>query len=201
MTIPAGSDQPLDLFGRVSIADDGARNAYDYYPTPSWMTRSLLYHYPAIKGAVVLEPCAGDGAITRVLLDHGCIVGENDIDPRHERESTADATSALFWRSLPFRPEWVITNPPFAVAFPILQHAYEHAETGVAFLLRKTFLEPTDERGPWLQAHPPTRLVCLPRYSFRGTGSDSVSCDWMIWEKRIPVSPIVIDYLADRRGR
>ncbi len=191
----------FDLFGSVSIADTGERNAYDYYPTPAEFTRSLLHFHPAIAGAIVLEPCAGAGAITRVLLEHGCGVSENDIDPRHSRPMVMDATEAAFWRSI--RTEWVVTNPPFNVAFQILQHAIKHADKGVALLLRKTFLEPTEERGPWLAANPPTRIIGMPRYSFRGTGSDSVSCDWMIWEKEPDRSlpPIVIDHVADRRLR
>lgn len=190
-----------NLFGDVSVADTGVRNAFDYYPTPSWMTRSLLHFHPVIAGAIVLEPCAGAGAITRVLLEHGCGVSENDIDPRHGRSMVMDAAAPAFWRSI--RTEWVITNPPFTAAFDILTRAVERADHGVALLLRKTFLEPTDDRGAWLQANPPTRIIGMPRYSFRGTGSDSVSCDWMIWERRPNRSlpPIVIDYVAERRTR
>lgn len=192
-----------DLFGDVSIADTGVRSAYDYYPTPAWMTRSLLYHHPDIAGAAVLEPCAGGNAITAVLREASCEVFTADIDPRHAGlDRYADMTVESAWCDYG-GIEWVVTNPPFNVAFDILRHALEHANTGVALLLRKTFLEPTDERGPWLQAHPPTRIIGLPRYSFRGVGSDSVSCDWMIWEKRPDRSllPIVIDYVAERRTR
>lgn len=192
----------VDLFGRPSFEDTGERNGFDYYPTPAWMTRSLLHYQPGISGRVVLEPCAGDGAISRVLAQVSCTVLENDIDPRHGHDWRYDATTGDLWQNI--EVPWVITNPPFNVALAVLSRAYEHATVGVAFLLRKTFLEPTDDRGPWLSSHPPTRIIGLPRYSFRGTGSDSVSCDWMIWEKR-PSShgenlpPIVIDYVAERR--
>jgi hypothetical protein len=194
----------FDLFGDVAVVDDGARNAYDYYPTPAWMTRSLLHHHPAIAGATVLEPCAGGDAISTVLRAAGCSVATNDIDRRHPSITHFDATALRYWLDLPADAfEWVITNPPFAEAMPILQGAFQAARIGVAFLLRKTFLEPTDERGPWLQAHPPTRVIGQPRYSFRGTGSDSVSCDWMIWERRPDRSlpPFVIDHVAERRTR
>lgn len=190
-----------DLFGRVSLADDGERNAFDFYPTPAFMTRSLLHHHPGIAGSIVLEPCAGGGAIADVLRrEFRCGVSEWDLDPRHG-QPIGDATSPAFWRSI--LCDFVVTNPPFNVALPILQHALEHASVGVAFLLRKTFLEPTEDRGPWLMAHPPTRIIGMPRYSFRGTGSDSVSCDWMIWEKQrtVGLPAIVIDHVAERRVR
>jgi hypothetical protein len=190
-----------DLFGGVSIEDTGERNAFDYYPTPAWMTRSLLHFHPSIAGAVVLEPCSGDGAIVRVLeQDGGCAVLTNDIDTRHPAQTHHDATSAAYWSSLPY-VEWVVTNPPFNVAFAVLQQAQKVARVGVALLLRKTFLEPTDERGPWLAEHPPDRLIGQPRYSFRGKGSDSVSCDWCLWLRHPGTwyDPIVIDHVAERR--
>lgn len=192
-----------DLFGGVSVVDTGDRSAFDYYPTPSWMTRSLLAAHPSIAGATVLEPCSGDGAIVRVLEDEaGCTVLTNDIDPRHPAQTGHDATNPAYWAGLPY-VEWVITNPPFNVAFPVLQHAVKAAHVGVALLLRKTFLEPTDERGPWLAEHPPARLIGQPRYSFRGKGSDSVSCDWYLWLRHPGTwyEPFVIDHAAERRIR
>lgn len=191
-----------DLFGDVSIIDTGERSDFDYYPTPGFMTRSLLHFHPAIGGSKVLEPCSGGDAITHVLRAANCEVVTNDFDPRHPAMTHADATTAAYWVTAP-RVDWVITNPPFNLAIDILRHALEHADLGVAFLLRKTFLEPTDDRGPWLQAHPPTRAIGQPRYSFRGSGSDSVSCDWCIWERRPDRSlpPFVIDHVAERRTR
>lgn len=193
----------LDLFGRPSQADTGDRNAFDYYATPAWMTRALLFHHPIRSSGphvpYVLEPAAGDGAITRVLEAQGCLVDENDLDPRHQRLYRFDACDVHLWQ---FRQwDWVISNLPFNIAFPIVQHAVAHAAIGCAFLLRKTFLEPTEDRGPWLQAHPPSRQIGMPRYSFRGTGSDSVSCDWFVWEKEpdLRLPPIVIDHDAESR--
>jgi len=204
----------VDLFNRPTTADDGARNANDYYETAPWMTASLLHHHP-ITGRI-LEPCAGDGAIARVLVEAGCDVLTNDIDSRHRPALNYDATQGELW-SDPFTRgvDWVITNPPFNIAFPILEQAWLLARVGVAFLLRKTFLEPTDTykrrgvvvpgRGGWLSVHPPTRIIGLPRHRFRGKGNDSVSCDWMIWEKQprlhLPnaLPPIVVDHLAKTR--
>lgn len=191
-----------DLFGGVSTLDTGERSAYDYYPTPAWMTRSLLHFHPAISGATVLEPCSGGNAIVDVLEAARCVVFTNDIDRRHRQAMTHwNAESAEYWDVWAPAVDWVITNPPFTVALPILQGAVRHARVGVAFLLRKTFLEPTEARGLFLWTHPPTRLIGQPRYSFRGTGSDSVSCDWYVWERRPDRSlpPFVIDHAAEQR--
>lgn len=196
-----------DLFGNRSTLDDGDRSDFDFYPTPGWMTRSLVHHMPAIYSASVLECASGDDAITEVLRDEfSChVIITNDIDKRHKAQMHFDATDELLWKCLYNAgdgPEWVITNPPFNVAFKMLQHAVAHATIGVAFLLRKTFLKPTEERGEWLAAHPPTRIIGLPRHKFRAgsDSSDSVSCDWMIWERHPEYQPISIDVHAKDRG-
>jgi hypothetical protein len=170
-----------DLLGRPSKADTGQRNDHDFYETPEWMTAALLAHLPIAPGSTILEPCAGDGAIARVLTAAGHHVLTNDIDERHPGHLHYDATGPLWTVPELDGVDWVISNPPFNVAFPILAQAFERSRVGVAFLLRKTFLEPTKERGPWLEKNPPAMTICLPRHSFRGKGSDSVSTDWFVW--------------------
>lgn len=219
-------DQGLDLFGNVPTNDDGSRSQFDFYETPGFMVRSLTHHHPAIvrsmpaapalsharRAPVILECCSGNDAIAVVLREeHGLVVRTNDIDPRHPAETHEDATKPEYWQrwrgahgerqEMP-AIDWVITNPPFNIALPILQLAFSVAQVGVAFLLRKTFLEPTEDRGPWLSHFPPTREIGLPRYSFRGAGNDSVSCDWMIFEHH-PDRRLgrVIDHLAESRTR
>lgn len=194
----------LDLFDRPSTADTGDRSPLDLYETPAWMIASLLAHHPIDRASVILEPCCGAGSIVRALQASGCRrIITNDLDERHEATRHRDATSLLFWEMETIaHVDWVITNPPFACAMPILEQACLVAKVGVAFLLRKTFLEPTERRGPWLSMHPPTNMIGLPRHSFRGTGSDSVSTDWYIWRKhpeQYVAPPFVIDYVAESR--
>jgi hypothetical protein len=190
-----------NLFGDVSNADDGERSANDFYETPAWMTRSLLHFHSAIRGNSVLECASGNDAITTVLRAYGCIVFTNDIDPRHPAETHHDATNRAYWLTAP-PADWVVSNLPFGVAFDIMPHALLHASKGVAMLLRKSWTEPTEERGQWLHDNPPTRIIGLPRHNFRGSGSgDSVSCDWHLWERGALWlrPPIVIDHVAKAR--
>lgn len=201
-----------DLFGDVSTADTGERSDNDFYETKPWMVRSLLHHYPQIvkPGTWVLECASGRDAIANVLREYPEVqVITNDIDPAHTMaQYHEDATQERAWRGKwPFC-DWVVSNCPFNIAHEILPHALNHSRLGVAVLLRKTYLEPTKGRklhgefvpgrGPWLQAHPPTGLIGLPRYGFRGAGSDSVSCDWMIWEHGKPPC-MAIDAEAESR--
>jgi hypothetical protein len=192
-----------DLFGDVSTVDTGERSDFDFYETPAWMTRSLLHYQPEIACSSVLECCSGRDAIANVLRAAGCRVYTNDIDRRHPAMTHGDATTRAYWAGLAPVVDWIVTNTPFNVGFPILVHAFAHARIGVALLLRKTFLEPTEERGTWLAANPPLRIIGQPRHPFRGSGSDSVACDWMIWRRaRAPIAgepAIVIDHVARTR--
>ena len=153
----------------------------------------------------MLECSSGRGAISNILRDEAdCTVYTNDIDPRHPAETHHDATIGKYWLQVAPPVAWVVSNLPFNIAIQILPLALMHASVGVAFLLRKTFLEPTEDRGPWLEAHPPTRGIGEPRYDFRRNGkTDSVSCDWYLWEKTPDRSlpPFVIDHGAERRTR
>jgi hypothetical protein len=187
MTVP---QQPR-LLEEVDAGDAGRREL-DAYFTPAWMTRALLRRVQLPPGCHVLEPAAGELAIARVLRQAGCFVVTNDLDTTRPTNLHCDATDAAFWKRLPLKPELVAGNPPFGVAFAIVEHAVATATFGVAMLLRITWLEPTEDkaargvvtvrgRGEWLAAHPPTRMVVLPRWSFRGTGSDSAICVWCLW--------------------
>lgn len=202
--VRAVNHSPLDLFGDVSTADTGFRSPYDFYPTPGWMVRSLLAHHPGICGSRVFECCAGRGDITRELLAVGCTVVENDLDPAHGRDYRSDMTVRERWEDIaaqegPF--DYVVTNLAFNVAYPILWCGLDFVLKAFCTILPKSFDEPTEDRGPWLAAHPYSRKICLPRHRFRGTGSPPMASDWFIWEREPDraLPPIAVDHLAEER--
>jgi excisionase family DNA binding protein len=98
-----------------------------------------------------------------------------------------DATCVESWDTMvrdKGRPDWIVTNPPFAVELAILQHAVEIAIHGVVMMGRVSFTEPTATRGLWLARHPYDKRITLERYSFTGTGkTDSATTDWLVWAK------------------
>jgi hypothetical protein len=167
------------------------RRVNDFYPTPEWATRELLKHVE-INGSV-LECCAGDGAIAIVLERKlgKTKVDRNDIDQgRFGLSSTFDAADRSAWVGF---PDWVVTNPPFSCAPEIVPIAHDRSRLGCAMLLRLSYLEPTGNRGAWLNQHPPTTLIVLPRISFTGNGkTDNVTCAWMVWDKRATEQQIII---------
>lgn len=180
----------------TAITKKAQRKANDFYPTPAGATKTLLKLYPGISG-VVWECCTGAGDITNVLKEGSDrTVITNDIDQSKDADYHVDLSTPIGWfallQELP-SPDWIVTNPPFCHAPGMVPLAYEHAQIGIAMLLRLTFLEPCDNRIDFLSHHPPTKLIVLPRISFTGDGgTDSVCTAWMIWDKRETGRDIII---------
>lgn len=163
------------------------RKKYDAYYTPAWQTHALLRRQE-ITG-VVLDPCNGDGAISRLITRSHTIT--NDINPDVTADMHVDAADGASYETHFGEVDWVVTNPPYSMPLcsDIVAHAVTHAKVGVAMLLRLSFLEPIAKkqprpRGEWLRTHPPTKTLVLPRYSYTRNGkSDSCTTAWMIWIK------------------
>ncbi len=180
------------------------RRELDRYLTDAWATQQLEKHVQ-LEGNI-LELCSGEGDIANALRGS---LGENgnritriytnDIDPLMNAGYHYDATNPIVYNpngQFPCLPpiDWHVTNPPFSEAAKIIPLAYEHARVGIAMLLRLSYLEPCTKsknskfvkRGFWLAQHPPTDLLVLPRYSYTNDGkTDSVTCAWMVWDKRV----------------
>lgn len=177
------------------------RRQNDFYPTPQWATSELASRV-SIRGNV-FECCVGDGAIANALRGDRAFLYTGDIDPYWSPMVCGDALDKQFWDDAEERVrsdydfdvdiDWVVTNPPFNAAAQIVPIAFNRAAKGIAMLLRLSYLVPTEDRGAWLNSHPPTDLIVLPRISFTGDGkTDSVTCAWMVWDKRASGQSIVI---------
>lgn len=166
----------------------------DFYPTPDRLIRSYLAQNPNLLGdSTILEPCAGEGAIAQPLRDLGYVVEETDISNGDEY----DATKAEYWDGR--SPDVVITNPPFYVATPIIEHALNHAQKGVIMLLRASYLEPCKDRRHLLDNRISQITYCNPRPKFRADtkGSDSATVVFIVWLKRPFSGDTIVDYLVD----
>ena len=171
------------------------RRPHEFYETPPHYTRALLKHITIAPSALVFEPCVGDGSIIKALPTG--TRWTNDIDPARSAYTHLD--TAKPWLGALRNEEsfdWTITNPPFSLEEQILEQALIHSRN-VAFLARLSFLEPTGtekkrgRRDFFKKYAPPSKLIVLPRYSFRNNdkgkkGSDSVTCCWMVWSDEGP---------------
>lgn len=187
------------------------RHDLDRYDSPFWYMTAIAEYLPLanMEGSVILEPCKGSGIIEKALkhiLHDDCVVITNDIDlDVIPCDFHHDATSYKLWKSeisklnsnvlrqynLYKDIDWVITNPPFNKAFPIIQDSYRYAKKGMVFFLRSTWYEPCDNRAEWLHEHPYTRRISLPRFCFRKDGkgrwaTDATNIDAYVWEFESP---------------
>ena len=165
------------------------RRDLDKYRTPPWMTEAFKESFPDVKGDILIDPCAGDCRMAAALASRFGYAVTNDIDLDEPTNEHFDATLPAFWDDeLPNIGTWVVSNPPFRQALPIIQRALMFTPN-VAMLLRSTWLEPTKERAELLKTCPPSRMLYLPRGSFTGGGSDSVSCAWFVWGGDVGSTP------------
>jgi hypothetical protein len=166
----------------------------DFYPTPDRLIRAYLNKNPNLIGnSNILEPCAGEGAISQPLIDLGYKVKATDI----KNGAQYDATKLEYWQSR--IPDVVITNPPFNVATPIIEHALNHAKKSVIMLLRASYLEPCKDRRHLLNKQISQITYCNPRPKFRADtkGSDSATVVFIVWLKRPFSENTIVDYLVD----
>lgn len=176
-----------------------ARRELDRYDTPDWATEALLSVFPGLCGDTLLDPCCGNGSMARRVGRRFRTVRTNDLDPAVTADTHLDAADPALYAP---RPCWVVTNPPFNAAGDLCYQALQNlrgpllaplggAVLGVAMLLRITFLEPCDRSHAaprngrlWLERHPPTGQLVLPRIDFRRDGgSDSATACWFLWSR------------------
>ncbi len=162
------------------------RRERDAYYTPDWATATLIERAPEVEGLRLLDPCCGDGRMARAIMAAGRFEWRaitSDIDPGVESTWGYDACDPQLYRECSPGVCWVVTNPPWEGSGKIAWTALQHAQHGVALLLRITWLEPCEGRE-WLKRCPPTRQIVLPRISYDGSGNtDSATSAWFIWTR------------------
>jgi hypothetical protein len=104
------------------------RRERDFYPTPAEAVKPLLAHLHA--GSLFSEPCAGDGALIRHLVNVLTCQDAMDIEPRAANIRVGDVLSADLGQ-----PEMFITNPPWdrAVLHPLIVRLSDIAPTWLLF--------------------------------------------------------------------
>jgi hypothetical protein len=101
--------EPTSTDARRAIHVSGyERKGRDFYATPTWVTDALLRHV-RFRGPI-WEPCCGDGAMSRVLQDHGYDVVSTDLV---ERGFGTPGVDFLACRTVPGGCRSIVTNPPY----------------------------------------------------------------------------------------
>lgn len=104
--------------GQVTTVRE-ARQASQYFPTPTAVVERLVELAELEPGMTVLEPSAGRGAIAETLAACGAVVDCIERDPDHaavlQRAGVARKVDVADFLTVPCAPDYnrVVMNPPF----------------------------------------------------------------------------------------
>ena len=187
-----------------SMVDRGQRNKSDMYSTPYSMTEQLLQNEKFDYKKTVLEPCCGHWAITKVL-EKNFLSSNIESTDKNDGFDFFDYTNSY---------DYIITNPPFSLAFEFIQKSKEITKDKFAMLLPLSYLhgQKRYESGVFKDVnYPLTKVYVFTRYplltdTIREDGKYKtgmmVYC-WFIWEKNnnlnIVCNPPVINWIDNNK--
>ena len=156
----------------------GDRVANDFYPsTPECTTSFLNMELEFIRGRKVLEPCCGDGAISKVLEASGLEVVSTDLIYRGYGQGDVD----FLWTQ-ETDCQAIITNPPFNISERIIYHALDKLQVPYLALLLKSQYWHSKKRAALFLKHPPAIVYAMTwRPDFLGKGAPTMDCIWTVW--------------------
>ena len=169
---------------------DKERQTQDYYATDPKCVNELLEveHF----NRNILEPCCGEGHISKELEKHGYVVTSTDLIDRGYGD-IKDLLSYEHWHGD------IITNPPYKNAVKYVKHCLDIVNDGakVAMFLKITFLE-GKERLKFFKKYPPkyvyvysSRRLCSMNGEFDKYKSTAICYCWFVWVKGFKGEPTI----------
>jgi hypothetical protein len=151
----------------------GEREERDFYPTP-WEVTQALAEFQTFEGPI-WEPACGDDAMANVLRANGHKVIATDIHP------LGTGAQADFLKIPPRRVRNIVTNPPFDLAVPFIEHGLRMKPDVMAIMLKSTYWHAV-RRLPLFQKSKPAWILPMTwRPDFMGKGRPTMECQWTIW--------------------
>jgi hypothetical protein len=173
------------------------RRERDDYPTPDWVTETVIPHLKAMGANTIWEPAAGEGGMAAVLARAGFRVVSSDL------KSGKDFLNEKTWpRNIARCANDVVTNPPYGgqgrMAEKFIEQALEFTRSRnglVAMLLRPDFDSGSTRRRFFADCPAwAGKLVLLRRIEwFKSLNGMSPSENhvWYLWSWRHSGPPII----------
>ena len=167
------------------------REERDWYVEPADAVRGL-FELQRFAGTG-WDPACGGGTITRTAREFAAVVQASDI-VRRDPELPMVEHDFLAPSGVPFWADYIVCNPPFALAEPFLRRALDLAMVSkVALLLRWSWAEGRGRRWVWDSTplawlHPFAGRVSMPPggAAVRAKGG-AVAFAWWVWDKSHPI--------------
>jgi hypothetical protein len=161
-----------------------ARRERDDYPTPSWVTETVIPHLKVAKVTSIWEPAAGDGGMSNALDRAGFEVRATDVKSGIDFFDTAH-------KPVPA----VVTNPPYGIQGKLAERFIERAleltrpHKGVVAMLLKVDFDSGSTRRRFFADCPAwlTKLVLLKRiewFKSQNGMTPSENHAWYVWSWR-----------------
>ena len=162
------------------VGTSKGRNAHDFYPTPFNATKALL-RVEKFDGEI-WECACGDGAISKVLLEHGYTVRSSDLINRGYGETPVD-----FLQPCGRVTDNIVTNPPYCHAEEFVRTALGASRKKVAMLCKLAFLEGEKRRRlfeatPLARVHVFSKRLTMTRNGEKMPNSGMIAFAWFVWE-------------------
>jgi len=178
----------LTQLGSSAHADHD-RHKDDFYATPQDAVvnflNCFLYRDKEVLNKNVWECSCGDGAISKILENNGYNVFSSDLIDRGYGEKK----DFLTYQNNVGGGD-IITNPPFKLILPFLEHGIKLLENGnkLIFLMRLLCLE-GKQRNEFFTKNPikfvyvhTTRIACS-RPNQTENVATAIAYAWYVWEK------------------
>lgn len=178
---------------------DEEREVNDYYATPPRATKCLLKLFgdKLDKNITILEPCCGEGHISKEFEKEGYNVISHDLVDRGYGISGRDFLVSTFKDG----NMNIVTNPPYKYAAEFVEKSMDIINDGcyTIMLLKLTFLEGL-KRYEMFKKYPPKiiyvfsdRINCAKNGDFEKESQQggAVCYCWYIWQKGFNGDPII----------
>lgn len=153
------------------------RNRTGLYSTPPDCIDALLMRLH-FQSKSIMEPCAGNGALTKRLQEGGYHVGyECDIDPQREGIDRQDFLSLEGNKGC----DAIITNPPFSLFEKFVRKVFSLGINTQAYLLKVNTFSAMRRRNLFIEHRPHFKLDLQCRPDFLGGGSPTMDFCWIVW--------------------
>lgn len=174
----------------------------DFHPTPKMAIESLL-DVEEFQGNI-FEPASGDGAISRVLEEHGYSVISSDI----QKEDFVYGNKGVNFFNVEDRYDNIITNPPFNIVSEFALHALDITKRKVAFMVQDNFLHSIKRYELIFKNNKPNIIWkfqnCIPYYDNKNKkwrNGGALRHIWVIWDKENPVKNTIFNWIPKRGNK
>lgn len=199
MTRPSGS------YAVMAQTPDAA-SALALFPTPPWATRALCewlmaqgYQLPVSSA---LEPACGRGHMSLPMAEYFGSVKSTDVV-----DFGFGGVSDFLMSGDDEQFDWIITNPPFALAEQFIAEALKRSRVGVAMFVRTSFLEGVGRHERLFSQNKPkavlqfTERVPLVKGRCDANASTATSYMWLVWARGRAGYPTEMNWIPRCRKR